>query len=175
MARNVIYFNSDDNGTLADLVGLPYTDVIGYGDGAAFDDNLQSNIRALKNAGKKVLVSFGGDPNTFPSSEWQRCAQNVLAFDPDGRSVLANNIVQFVAGYEFDGIDIDYEDSDGFTGKAGYDGVEFLVALTGQIARWLPNIITHAPQSPYWYLDGGYGPNGGPGAPYQEIWAKWAV
>jgi chitinase len=187
MARNVIYFGGGpDNGNLADIVNLPYTDVIVcfevvdgnlnvYGNGAAFDDNLQSNIRALQNAGKKVLVSFGGDPTTFPSSDWQRCAQSLFTFNPDGQSVIVNNIVAFLAEYGFDGIDIDYEDDDGFTRKAGYDGVQFLIGLTIGISRWLPNyrkIITHAPQSPYWYPDGGYGPNGGPGAPYQTIWSK---
>ena len=99
MARNVIYFGSA-GGSLADIVDLHYTDVIVcfarvdskldvFGDGAAFDQNTgnltpdsQSAIQALQNAGKKVLVSFGGDPNTFPSSNWQRVAEDVFKFDP---------------------------------------------------------------------------------------------
>src|SRR5271167_3779856 len=151
MPRNVIYFGGGaDNGNLADIVNLPYTDVIVcfavvdgnlnvYGDGAAFDDNLRSNIRALQNAGKKVLVSFGGSSDVISSSDWKRCAENVLAFDPDGQSVLTNNIITFLATYGFDGIDIDYEDDSGFDGTGGYDGVKFLIALTLQISRFLPS------------------------------------
>src|SRR6516165_12053277 len=72
--RNVIYYNSsNDQISLSGIAQLPYTDVIianlqptspsnltlqGYG--PAFDSNLKSNVRALKNAGKNVLISFGG-------------------------------------------------------------------------------------------------------------------
>jgi hypothetical protein len=85
--RNVIYFGSNANHiSLAGIGNLPYTDVIIaflvpdsnlklVGAGGAFDDHLQSNIRALQNAGKNVLISFGGA--TFPawpaqSSAYQR-------------------------------------------------------------------------------------------------------
>jgi hypothetical protein len=177
MARNVIYFNSDNNGTLADIVGLPYTDVIVcfllpnsvlspegdldvHGDGAAFvDGNLQGNIRALQNAGKNVLVSFGGDPKTFPTSAWQFCAQNVRT--------LVNSINMFVLINGFNGVDIDYEDNAGFTGT--YDGIGFLSELTSGLAHALPpghNIVTHAPQTVYWY------PGDGFGAAYQQIWQR---
>lgn len=146
MARNVIYFNSDNNGTLADIVGLPYTDVIVcflrpnnilspegdldvYGDGAAFvDGNLQGNIQALQNAGKNVLVSFGGDPTTISSSDWYRCSQNVRT--------LVNSINMFVLINGFNGVDIDYEDDAGFQG--GYDGVKLLTDLTSGLANALP-------------------------------------
>ena len=74
MARNVIYFGGGaDNGNLADIVNLPYTDVIVcflspagslspegdldvYGNGAAFDANLQANIRG---AAKRRQKSIG--------------------------------------------------------------------------------------------------------------------
>jgi chitinase len=178
MAHNVIYFNSDANGTLADIVNLPYTDVIVcflrpgsilsqegdldvYGDGAAFvDGNLQGNIQALQNAGKNVLVSFGGDPSTISSSAWKLCAQNVRT--------LVHSIEMFVLINGFNGVDIDYEDNSGFDGTGGYDGVQFLVQLTSGLAQALPsghNIITHAPQTPYWdsnYLN----------APYSQIWQR---
>jgi chitinase len=51
-----------------------------------------------------------------------------------------------------DGVDIDFEDSDAFTGKAGYDGITFLSELTTGLSQALPlgSIITHAPQTPYW-------------------------
>src|SRR5271166_2570209 len=85
--RNVIYFSSNANQIpLAGIGNLPYTDVIVsflvpnsklnlVGTGGAFDDNLQSNIQALQNAGKNVLISFGGA--TFPSSAYQSYAQDV--------------------------------------------------------------------------------------------------
>jgi chitinase len=157
--RNVIYFN-DGTYPLADIANLPYTDVIiGFlvpddnlnlqGAGGAFDDNLQSNIQTLQNAGKNVLISVGGGDG-FPSSAYQSYAQNVPG--------LVNQIVNnFVKEYGFNGVDIDYEDDAGFTGT--YDGIGFLSALTSGLAEALPqgqNIITHAPQTPYWDPQGGY-------------------
>jgi chitinase len=190
MARNVMYYDSGANGTLADLVNLPYTDVIVcflrvddnlnvYGDGDAFDPNTGNllnpgDVQALQNAGKKVLVSFGGDPSTFPSSDWQRCAENVFTFDPDGQSVLTNNIISFVASNGFDGVDIDFEDTEALTGTGPYDGIDFLIALTSKISRFLPNyqnIITHAPQPPYWDPNYYLWPSGGT-APYTQIWRQ---
>ena len=165
--RNVIYFS---NGTypLTDIVSQPYTDVIiGFmypddnfnlqGSGGAFNDNLQSNIRALKQAGKNVLISLGGSNTELLSSAYQYYTQN--------RSDLVTQIVNnFVIKYGFDGVDIDYEDDAGFTGT--YDGIGFLNALTSALAQALPsgqNIITHAPQIPYW--DSNYY-----NAPYAQIW-----
>ena len=172
MARNVIYYNKSNNQiSLAGIADLPYTDVIleylvtdgnlnVYGDGGGFDINLQSNMQALQNAGKNVLVSFGGDSGTFPSSAWQSCAQNV--------DTVVNNIAAFVKDNGFNGVDIDYEDSDAFTQAqtSGYSGVQFLIALTQGLAQALPGyIITHAPQTPYWY------PGYYQGA-YQQIWQQ---
>jgi chitinase len=152
--RNVIYFNSNANPIgLAGIANLPYTDVIiGFlfpeddlkliGKGGAFDSNLQSNVQALQNAGKNVLISFGG--SRFPSSAYQSYAQNVGG--------LVDQIVNFVTTNGFNGVDIDYEDDSGFTGT--YDGIGFLSELTnGLYQALLPsgqNIITHAPQTPYW-------------------------
>jgi chitinase len=171
--RNVIYFSSNANQIPLEGIGnLPYTDVIiGFlvpdsnlrlvGAGGAFDDNLQSNIRALQNAGKNVLISFGGA--IFPawpaqSSAYQSYAQNVNG--------LVNQLVNFVTSCGFNGVDIDYEDDAGFTGV--YDGIGFLSALTSGLAQALPsgqNIITHAPQTPYW--DSDYY-----NAPYAQIWQR---
>jgi chitinase len=167
--RNVIYFN-DGTYPLADIASLPYTDVIiGFlipddnlkleGAGGAFDDNLQSNIQTLQNAGKNVLISVGGDVQYFSSSAWQYYAQNV--------SVLVSQIVNVVNSYGLNGVDIDYEDDNGFTET--YDGIGFLSALTSGLAEALSpgrNIITHAPQTPYWDPQGGY--NEG----YTRIWQK---
>ena len=87
--RNMIYYN--DNANQIPLAGianlnLPYTDVIigflvpgpagdgtlvggGGPNGGAFDDQLQNNIRILRNAGRRVLISVGG--STFPSSAYE--------------------------------------------------------------------------------------------------------
>lgn len=133
--RNVIYFSSDANQIpLAGIGTLPYTDVIVgflvpdanlnlHGTGGAFNGDLQTNIQTLQNAGKNVLISVGGGAG-FPSSAYQSYAQNV--------SGLANQIVNFVTNFGFNGVDIDYEDSSGFTGS--YDGVGFLTTLTSALA-----------------------------------------
>jgi chitinase len=132
--RNVIYFNSsNDQIPLAGIAQLPYTDVIianlqptsasdltlqGYG--PAFDNNLQSNIQALQNAGKNVLISFGG----ANSQNLTTAAYESYAGDVNG---LVDDIVNnWVMKYGFNGVDIDYEDDAGFTGI--YNGVEFLRA-----------------------------------------------
>ena len=177
MARNVIYYNNTDNQiSLAGIANLAYTDVIlcflvtdaslnVYGDGGAFDSNTGNllnpdDIQTLQNAGKNVLASFGGDSGTFPSSAWQRCAQNV--------DTVVNHIVAFVKNNGLNGVDIDYEDSNAFTTMRPYDGAGFLIALTKGLAQALPpgrNIITHAPQTSHWY----------PGyyqAAYQQIWQQ---
>jgi hypothetical protein len=80
---------------------------------------------------------------------------------------LVNQIVNFVTSYGFNGVDIDFEDNAGFTGD--YDGIGFLSNLTsGLYQALLPsgrNIITHAPQTPYWdqnFLN----------APYARIWQR---
>ena len=165
--RNVIYFSGSANPIpFAGIRNLPYTDIIVaflipddnlklYGSGGAFDDNLKSNIQTLQSAGKNVLISLGGSSG-FPSSAYQSYAKNVTG--------LVEQLVSFVTSNGFNGVDIDYEDDAGFTGT--YDGIGFLVALTNGLAKALPsgqNIITHAPQTPYW--DPNYN-----NAPYAKIW-----
>jgi chitinase len=168
--RNVIYYNDGSNPIpLAGISDLPYTDVILAflvpgdnlnltGQGGAFDSGGNPNpndIQALQNAGKNVLISVGGE--YFPSSDWQQYAQDV------------NGLVEQIAGYVtangFSGVDIDYEDDYGFTGV--YDGVTFLIELTNGLAQELPpgqNVITHAPQPPY--FDGNARYNDA----YTQIW-----
>ena len=158
--RNVIYYNSsNDQISLAGIAQLPYTDVIianlqptsasnltlqGYG--PAFDRNLKSNIQALKNAGKNVLISFGGaEDNLLTTANYKRYAGNVNGLVSD----IVNN---WVMKYGFNGVDIDDEDDAGFTGS--YDGVGFLVALTKGLYQALPsgqNLITHAPAPGFWF------------------------
>jgi len=172
--RNVIYY-SDDTYPLTDIVNLPYTDVIIvslypddnynlYGDGGAFTHHLQSDIAALQNAGKNVLISFGGTNSSFLSSAYRYYAQNV-----DG---LVQQIVSFVTTNRFNGVDIDYEDDAGFGENATYDGIEFLSELTSGLYQALaPSgraIITHAPSTPFWDSTQEYATHGI--APYTRIW-----
>ena len=179
--RNLIYYNDNANQIpLAGIANLPYTDVIigflvpgpdgqtlvggGGPNGSAFDDQLQNNIRILQNAGKRVLISVGGA--TFPSSSYQVFAENGFT-----TAALAAEITNFVTRYNFDGVDIDYEDDAGFGDNRTYDGVTFLSNLTTQLAQQLPsenNIITHAPQTPYWDSNSEYAAGGI--APYYQIW-----
>jgi serine/threonine-protein kinase len=55
----------------------------------------------------------------------------------------------------FDGVDIDFEDSNAFVNAANYQGAPFLIELTNDLHNALPqwSIITHAPQTPYWRSD----------------------
>jgi mannan endo-1,4-beta-mannosidase len=169
LPRNVIYFSSNANQIpLAGIANLPYTDVIVaflvpdgnlklQGAGGAFDGNLQNNIQTLQRAGKNVLISFGGA--IFASSAYRSYAQDVNG--------LVNQIVNFVNSYNFNGVDIDYEDNNGFQG--GYDGIGFLSNLTSGLYQALPagrNIITHAPQTPYW------DPNAAYNNAYTKIWQR---
>jgi len=169
--RNVVYFSSKANQTpLPGIANLPYTDVIVaflvpdgnlnlVGAGGAFDGNLKSNIQTLQRAGKNVLISFGGA--IFPSSAYQNYARNVNG--------LVKQIVNFVTSNGFNGVDIDYEDSNAFTNTRTYDGIGFLISLTKSLAQSLPaghNIITHAPQTPYW------DPNAGYNNAYTKIWQQ---
>lgn len=169
--RNVIYYNSNANSiSLTGIANLSYTDVIVaflvpdsnlnlYLAGGVSLPDLENDIRVLQNAGKNVLISLGGGAG-FPSSAWQSYAQNP--------GELVNQLVDdWVTAYGFNGVDIDYEDDAGFTGI--YNGVAFLSAITSGLAQALPsgqNIITHAPQTPYW------DPNAGYGNAYSEIWQE---
>src|SRR5215469_10848280 len=181
--RNVIYYN--DNANQIPLAGIanlniPYTDVIigflvpspsgdgtlvggGGPNGGAFDDQLKNNIRILRNAGRRVLISVGG--STFPSSAYEFFAAVW------GMPFLVNGIINFVTEYGFDGVDIDYEDDAGFGNNRIYDGVGFVSTLTSLLAQKLPkgqNIITHAPQTPYWDSSSEFAAGGI--APYSQIW-----
>ena len=162
--RNVIYFyNATNPISLAGIANLPYTDVIlGFlipdstvtgltTDGPAFTATLQNDIQFLQSAGKNVLIAVGGEvKNTDPAwTGWTSAKYQTFSNNVPG---LVQQIVSFVASIGANGVDIDFEDSHAFTGKAGYDGITFLSELTRGLAEALPpgSIITHAPQTPYW-------------------------
>jgi len=81
-------------------------------------------------------------------------------------SSLASMIAGVVTSQGFDGVDIDFEDSDAFVNAANYQGVPFLINLTNGLHNALPqwSIITHAPQTPYWRPDFNYA--------YGSIWQE---
>jgi chitinase len=149
--------------SLAGIAGLPYTDVIlGFlipgstgltGDGPAFTDaaTLQNDIQLLQSAGKNVLISVGGAVNNT-NPKWKGWTSAKYKTYSDNVSALVEQIVSCVGSIGADGVDIDFEDSNAFTGKAGYDGITFLSELTSGLYQALPpgSIITHAPQTPYW-------------------------
>jgi chitinase len=154
---------------LAGIANLPYTDVIlGFlipdptvtqliGNGPAFTDTLQSDIQTLRAAGKNVLISVGGEVNnTNPAwTGWTSAKYKTFNGDVPG---LVEQIVSWVGSIGANGVDIDFEDSHAFTGRAGYDGITFLANLTTGLYQNLPqgSIITHAPQTPYWDQDSLY-------------------
>jgi chitinase len=121
--RNVIYVDRKNSQIpLAGIANVPYTDVILsflYPEenfnlqlsGPVFDDTLTINIQALQNAGKNVLVSFGGaldteDPNDLLAQAHLYCGGQ----GGNNISGLVTQIVNIVVQYGFDGVDIDYED-----------------------------------------------------------------
>jgi chitinase len=119
-------------------------------------------IPILQAAGKKVMISFGG--GTATPSQYQAMVGNETA--------LAASIADIVRQYGFDGVDIDYEDSNALMHGTPYDGVAFATALTKalfaalQALGGVPKLITHAPQPPYMA-----GPRDGVGwNAYTRIW-----
>jgi chitinase len=178
--HNVIYWEGT-NYILPSLISscLPtsggtgcYTDVIlssvypdqscnlQWGLAAASQAELLSDVQQLHAAGKTVLISIGGGmSNNLQSVNYQACSNNI--------SGLVNQLVNnWVNQYGFDGVDIDFEDTSSFTSGAQlYDGVQFLDTLTQALYSALPsghNIITHAPQTPYWLNNS------------QCTWCNWA-
>ena len=140
--HNVIYSNGYDtygNDAFPEIANSDYTDVIvNFLD---VDSNCQltpgptvsqSDMLTLHNAGKTVLVSFGGaddvNQNTgedYTSEAYRACSGNV--------DNLAGQIASFVYADGFNGVDIDFEDTSAFQSAAGYDGVSFLTQLTDDL------------------------------------------
>ncbi len=174
--RLVIYYNGNTNLSIQQIAALPYTDFIFAflvpsgpttspsdlklkGEGAWYSPNdLRGNIQTLKNAGKNVLISFGGALG-ITSDQYKAYCGNV-------DSLVSDLVGNWITKYGFNGVDIDFEDTSAFQSSPPYNGVDFLISLTKELAKQLPseqNIITHAPQTPYWgttYVD----------EPYVKIW-----
>lgn len=101
------------------------------------------------NAGVKLLVSAFGSTQTPTSA----------GYDPVD---CGNKLAKFVIDNQFDGVDIDWEDTPSFQ-KGDKSGENWLITLTKTLRANLPAdaIITHAPQGPYFsgkalYPQGGY-------------------
>ncbi|MDW7548275.1 hypothetical protein HUZ36_06235 [Pseudoalteromonas sp. McH1-7] len=109
---------------------------------SSFTNATVEAIKAMQQKGQKVLISFGGGDMDY----------NTYRLQSTDTAQLAEALAKFVKDNHLDGVDIDYEDSAAFIGKAGYDGAQFLIALTQELRRQLPSpdfLITHAPQPPY--------------------------
>ena len=176
--RLVVYYNGNTNLSIQQIAALPYTDIIFAflvpsgattspsdlklkGEGAWYVPNdLSCNIHTLKDAGKNVLISFGGALG-ITSDQYKAYSENV-------DNLVSDLVDNWIKTYGFNGVDIDFEDTSAFQPSSPYDGVDFLVTLTQELAKQLPpeqNIITHAPQTPYWgtsFVD----------EPYVKIWNK---
>ena len=148
--HNVIYWNNDTT-QLQTLASSAYTDVIvnfvvpnsscNLGSNGGLGSGMAATIQTLHQKGKTVLVAFGGSNAT--STAYKACNRNIGNLVGQLQTIVNNN--------GFDGVDIDFEDDNGFNGK--YDGVNFLTQLTNNLYNALPqghNLITHAPQTVYW-------------------------
>ncbi|KZK99111.1 glycosyl hydrolase family 18 protein [Pseudovibrio sp. Ad26] len=107
--------------------------------------NAPDLISNLKKAGKRVLISIGGE--VFTTTAWAALANNL--------DNTAQQLTKMVTDHGLDGVDIDWED----TNYSGYDAPTFLVDLSKALKSKLPedqNFVTHAPQAPYFYGGSGY-------------------
>ena len=127
---------------------------------------LATAINTVRSSGKKVLLSFGG--GTVGNADYAYWSTRVPQLAAILASYVQNPAVQGGGpAVQFDGIDLDFEDTGALSG-IGYDGVQFLSDLTTALRALLPSgqyLITHAPQTPY--LLPGFA---GPGGMYMKIW-----
>ncbi len=117
--------------------------------------NTPDLISNLKKAGKRVLISIGGE--VFTTTAWAALSNNL--------DNTAQQLAKMVTDHGLDGVDIDWED----TNYSGYDAPTFLVDLSKALKSKLPedqNFVTHAPQAPYFY-------GGAPGS-YTQVYVDVA-
>ncbi len=150
--RIIAYYNSNTQPILNQAEYLPYTHyilafLIPDGRGGVkpskdlqqvlADEEVLSRIQA---AGKKVMVSVGG--GTVTGKDWLLMGQNAEA--------VADSIVAVVQRYHLDGVDLDVEAVPYTEQKTFQPYADAVVALTGVLAKRLPNkYLSHAPQPPY--------------------------
>lgn len=89
-------------------------------DGPAFTDTLQSDIQTLQATGKNVLISVGGAINKHGPGMLAGTSAKHKIFN-DHIPGLVGQIVSWVEDTGANGVDIDFEGSNAFAGKAGYD------------------------------------------------------
>lgn len=113
------------------------------------DDERKAIVKSYNEAGIKLMVSAFGATDVPQTSAGLGNATKT-----------ANRLADFVIKYQFQGVDVDYEELDSF---ANGRGVPWLIALTKQLRKRLPApkyVITHAPLAPWFsrdvYKDGGY-------------------
>ena len=116
-------------------------------------DQLRSAIKALyNNAGIKIFISaFGGADHPMQNGA-----------DP---TVTASQLAAYAAAYQYNGVDVDWEEAIDGKFAAGAGGEQWLCTLTNALRNALPSEmgISHAPQAPYFmgstrgqYPNGGY-------------------
>lgn len=129
----------------SDIVNRLGSGVSPYGTTTA---EIQTTLKKnFTDAGTKLLVSAFGATQTPTTS---------------GFSVTdcATQLANFVIANQYDGVDIDWEDTKAF--NAAGDGENWLISFTTLLRSLLPagSIITHAPQAPYFgatlYPQGAY-------------------
>lgn len=171
MSQLISYYNSGHI-ALSSAANLPYTTLIlaflftnendplslqlagGMAASASPPQLTQHTIDAiatLQANDQKVMISFGGG----------QMSSKGYAGIVGSEVQMAQSIAAFVKKYNLDGVDLDFEDTQAFMGKATYNGVDLLVNLTKALREELPSpqyLITHAPQPPY--LEVGNGMDG---------------
>jgi chitinase len=176
--HNVVYWNFADDGIFNDtrtylqagqilpaLQYSKYTDVIfnfvtaDNNCNLSPEPNIKSAVDALHMFGKTVLLSFGGSTSQTSHSAYAACVNSGAI------PQVAQMLAKYVSDTDADGVDIDFEDTSALQSSADYDGVYgFLIPLTNNLYNALTalgpgpnglprNIITHAPQTPYWFGD----------------------
>lgn len=106
-------------------------------------------IKEWKNAGKKVLLSFGG---AGMGGSWAGDANDCWEYCFGKEDHVVDQLVGIVSGMDLDGVDLDYEyfyednqNNSGF--KKGLEAQQFLSLVTTGLRRKLPTnaILAHAP------------------------------
>ncbi len=106
-----------------------------------FTNTTKEAIKELQDAGKKIMISFGG------GAMHSEAYRGIVGKEAE----MADKLVAFIKENNLDGIDLDFEDTSAFKDTASYNGRQFLIDLTLELKKKLPigQEIAHAPQPPY--------------------------